>query len=126
MDACLNYIYEREGNQQEIMLYLHELITSYPEVTSKIRYTIPFYYRNSWICYLNSLKGDRVELVFLRGNALSNEQGLLDARDRKQVAGVIFSKVSDIPTDVLYEIFQEALLLDEEVKYAPKRKSSRQ
>lgn len=122
MDACLNYIYEREGNQQEVMLHLHELITSYPEVTSKIRYSVPFYYYNSWICYLNPVKGDRVELVFIRGKELSNEQGLLDARDRKQVSGVIFSKVSDIPQEMLHEVLQEVFLLEEEKKYISKRK----
>lgn len=125
MNPCLDYIYEREGNQQEIMLYLHDLITSYPEIVGKIRYKIPFYYRKSWVCYLNPVKNDQVELVFLLGNELSNEQGLLESRGRKQVSGVIFSKVSNIPTETLHEILQEAFLLDEEVKYASKRKSSK-
>ena len=116
MDACLAYIYEREGNQQGIMLYLHEWIISYPNVAGKIRYKIPVYYRKRWICYLNPIKNDQVELVFTRANELSNEQGLLNFRDRKLVAGVIFTTVEAIPTEVLHEIFQEALLLDDEVK----------
>ncbi len=62
MNPCLDYIYQREGNQQEIMLHLHELLTSYPEVSGKIRYKIPFYYRKSWICYLNPTKYGSVEL----------------------------------------------------------------
>lgn len=122
MDACLEYIYEHEGNQQEIMLHLHELITSYPEITSKIRYKIPFYYRRSWFCYINPLKNDSVELVFLRANELSNEQGALDFKDRKQVAGITFATVSDIKYELLHELLQEALLLDENVKYAAKRR----
>ncbi len=121
MNPCLEYIYQREGNQQEIMLYLHELIIAYPEVTCKIRYNVPFYYRQSWICYLNPIKGDCVELVFLRANELSNEQRALDFKDRKQVAGITFARAADIQDDILYEILQEALLLDEEVKYASKR-----
>lgn len=121
MDACLAYIYEREGNQQSIMLHLHELLTAYPEVHGKIRYNIPFYYRKSWICYLNPLRDDRVELCFLRANELSNEQGALDFKNRKQVAGITFASVSDIKDELLHEILQEALLLDEEVKYASKR-----
>lgn len=116
MNACLDYIYQREGNQQEIMLFLHDLITSYPLVVGKIRYKIPVYYRKRWICYLNPVKNDQVELAFTRANELSNEQGLLNFRDRKLVAGVIFAKIEDIPTEVLQEIFQEALLLDDEGK----------
>lgn len=122
MDACLDYIYEREGDQQAIMLHLHELLTSYPDVSGKMRYKIPFYYRKSWICYLNPTKDGSVELAFTRANELSNEQGLLDFKDRKQVAGITYAKAADIQDDVLHEILQEALLLDEEVKYASKRK----
>lgn len=125
MDACLDYIYERQGNQQEIMLYLHEWIISYPNVVGKISYKIPVYYRKRWICYLNPFKNDQVELVFTRANELSNEQGLLDFRDRKLVAGIIFAKIEAIPIDVLHEIFQEALLLDDDVKYALRRKANK-
>jgi hypothetical protein len=122
MNACLDYIYQQPDRQQAILLHLHELLGSYPEVTSKIRFKIPFYFRKSWICYLNPVKNDAVELVFLRGNELSNEQGLLESRGRAQVMGVIFTKVSDIPEATLHEVLQEAFLLDEEVRYASKRK----
>lgn len=121
MDACLDYIYQLEGDQQEIMLHLHEILTSYPGVSGKIRYKIPFYYRKSWICYLNPAKNG-VELVFTRASELSNEQGVLDFKDRKQVAGITFAVAGDINENILHEIFQEALLLDEEVNYASKRR----
>ena len=121
MDACLSYIYEREGEQQAIMLHLHELLTAHPEVSGKIRYSIPFYDRKSWICYLNPLKAGGVELAFTRANELSNAQGALDFKGRKQVAGITYASVKDIKEEVLHEIFQEALLLDEEVAYASKR-----
>ncbi len=118
MDACLDYILEKEeGVQRDILLHLHELITSFPEVTGKIRYKIPFYDRRSWICYLNPIKGDRVELAFTRGNELSNEQGLLEARGRQQIMGVVFDVVEEIPDETVLEVLQEALLLDEEVPY---------
>lgn len=110
--------------QRDILLHLHELITSFPEVTGKIRYKIPFYDRRSWICYLNPIKGDRVELAFTRGNELSNEQGLLEARGRKQILGVVFDAVEEIPDETVLEVLREALLLDEEVPYRWKRKRS--
>ena len=116
------YLSDLDSPQQEMMDYLHQLITSYPEVTAKIRYKIPFYYRRSWICYLNPTKDGGVELAFTRGNELSNEQGLLDARGRKQVSGVVFYQLKDIPEAVLYEVLQEAFLLDEEAPYSVRRK----
>ena len=124
MDDVQYYILEREGNQAAILQYLHEMLSSYPNITAKIRYKIPFYYQKSWLCYLNPVKGDRVELAFTRGNELSNEQGLLQANGRKQVFGVTFSSIKEIPNDLLHEIFQEAILLDTEIPYASKRTKS--
>lgn len=120
--TCLDYIESLEGEQRDIMLALHEFVSSFPQVTGKIRFKIPFYYRKTWICYLNPLKGGGVELCFVRASELSNEQGLLDFKGRTQVAGVSFFKVGDIKETTLFEVFQEAFLLDDEVKYASKRK----
>lgn len=79
----------------------------------KLRYRIPFYDQKSWVCYLNPVKESGLELVYLRGRDLSNAQGLLDARDRKMVAGVLLYKVDEIPWTSLKEITHEALILDE-------------
>ena len=125
MNTVEDFIYSLEGKQQELLLFLHQLLSTYPEVEDKIRYKIPFYYRKSWICYLNPIKGEKIELVFIRGNELSNASGLLDARGRKQVAGVIFEKTNDIPLEALSEVIQEALILDDTVPYASKRKKNK-
>lgn len=120
-----DFILDHPNSQQQTLLQvLHDLLLSYPEVTGKIRYKIPFYYRKSWICYLNPVKNDGVELAFTRGNELSNEQGLLDSKGRKQVYGVTFYKPEDIPLKVLQEVIGEAFLLDEEVPYASKRQKN--
>lgn len=60
-----------------------------------------------------------MELCFLRGNELSNAQGILDFKDRTQVSGIEWGNVSEIQEELVYEIIQEALLLDETVKYVP-------
>ncbi|HFA50843.1 MAG TPA: hypothetical protein ENJ95_17685 [Bacteroidetes bacterium] len=122
MDPVLSFIYEKQGNQRALLEQLHNLITSFPGVTYKLRYRIPFYYRKSWICYLNPVKGNGIELVCLRANELSNEGGLLDFRGRKQVAGVTYYSVAEIEETPLVETLQEAYILDDEVPYAAKRK----
>ena len=95
----------------------------FPGITSKIRYRIPFYYSKSWICYINPIKKQGVELVFLRGNELSNFQGILDAKGRKQVAGLELFDHTKVPFKELSEVLTEALILDKTVPYASKRKS---
>ncbi|MFN0015236.1 MAG: DUF1801 domain-containing protein [Saprospiraceae bacterium] len=123
MDACLDYIESLEGEQRRIMLALHHFITGFPQVTCGIRYRVPFFFRKSGVCYLNPLKNGAVELCFIRANELSNEQHLLDFKDRSQVAGVTYRFVADIREEALAEVVHEALVLDEEVKYtAPRSK----
>lgn len=116
-----DYISNFEDQQLKILIFLHELLKSYPEVDDKLRFKVPFYFRKSWICYLNPVKNNGIELAFLRANELSNDQGLLDFKKRKQVAGLTFYQTKDIPVDLVHEIFQEALILDESIPYKSKR-----
>jgi len=122
MEAVLGFIEEQDAPNRQIMQYLHDIMTAVPDVTCKIRYHVPMYYRMSWICYLNPQKKGGVEWVLLRGNELSNIQGILEARGRKQVKGAIFNQVSEIDENIIREIFMEALILDEERPYESKRK----
>lgn len=119
---ALDFIYEYEDEQRAVMLYLHRLLVDEFGLVDKIKHRIPFYYGRSWICYLNPTQDGRVEFAFVRGSELANEQGLLDSRGRKQVSGVIFSRAADIPTEIVEELIQEAIVLDETVPYAAKRK----
>ncbi|MFN0275393.1 MAG: DUF1801 domain-containing protein [Chitinophagales bacterium] len=122
MNDCLDYIYNFGGEQRKIMLYLHNLIGAFPEVTSKLKFKVPFYYCRSWICYMNPRKNGNIELCFVRGNELSNANRLLDSKGRKQVSGYTIDKLKNIDETRLLETLQEALLLDEMTKYQSKRK----
>ncbi|MEO1515721.1 MAG: DUF1801 domain-containing protein [Bacteroidota bacterium] len=116
-----DFILDKEGAQREILHYLHELLEGQLDLTPKIRYKIPFYYRKTWICYLNPIKNDGIELAFLRGYQLSNDQGLLSAKGRKQVMGLEIYELEGLPLDSLLEVLQEAILLDEEIPYTFKK-----
>lgn len=122
MQHAEDFIYQLEDPQKEIMLYLHELLSNEFDLQDKIRYKIPFYFGRSWICYLNPIKNNAVELAFVRGNELSNMQGLLSDKGRKQVYGVEFESLDDIPLDILHDVLQEAILLDETTPYESKNK----
>lgn len=114
MTSIPDFIHRQAEHQKEILFFFHRLLTEELGLTPKIRYKIPFYYGQSWICYLNPIEKEGVELAFLRGNELSNVQGLLDSKDRKQVSGIEFQSLADIPQTEVYEIIQEAILLDEQ------------
>ncbi len=124
MTAVEDFIYTYEGNQRAVMLHLHNLLSGEMNLVAKIRFKVPFYYKKSWICYLNPRKNGLVEFSFLRGNELSNVQGLLQSKGRKQVFSITFENLADIPEKTINEIIQEALLLDETVPYASKRKKT--
>ncbi len=117
-----SFIEQHQGQQRQLLLYLHEWFTAELRLQAKMRYKIPFYYQKSWVCYLNPLKKGGLELAFLRGNELQNQAGLLDSKGRKQVAGIDLHHLDDLPHQALQEILQEALLLDGQVPYASKRK----
>lgn len=121
MNPVESFILDQPEPQQSVMQYLHELLLAQPGMSCKIRYKIPFYDRKSWICYLNPTKDGGVELAFTRARELSNEQGLLQFRGRKQVGGIIFHTLEEIPEETVLEVLQEALLLDEQVKYSVRK-----
>jgi|SRR5690554_2578668 len=125
MTEVEDFIYNYEGSQREIMLYIHKQLSDELNLTDKIRFKIPFYYGKSWICYLSPTKNNSIEFAFVRGNELSNAQGLLDSKGRKQVWSIELTNKSDIPIKELNEIIQEAILLDKSVPYASKRKKSK-
>jgi len=121
MVAIENFIYELDSdNQRAIMQHLHELFCSFPELTGKIRYRVPFYYRKSWLCYMNPQKGDAVELAFIRGNELLNPHGHLDFKKRTQVCGITYNHVNEIDENIFFEILQDVFLVDD-TPYASKR-----
>lgn len=122
-DSVENYIANIEDNAlRSLVEYLDKMLMMNPGVVSKIRYRVPFYYRHSWFCYINPLKEGGIELAFTRGNELSNMEGILEAHDRKQVQGIRLKPGEDFPEDIIHMVIQEALLLDESIPYASKRK----
>ncbi len=122
MNEVENFIYQFENHQRAVLLFLHDLLSNQLELEDKLRYRIPFYYGRSWICYLRPNDDQSIELVFLRGNELSNSQGILDCKGRKQVSGITIKNITEIPMAALEETLQEALLLDETTAYKSKRK----
>lgn len=123
MDSVADYIADFTGRQKDLMEHLHKMLTIEFDLEPKLRYGIPFYYKKSWICYLNPLKADRLELAFLRGSELSNKQGLLEAKNRKMVKGIELYDLGSVQVRLLKEIIHEAILVDETIPYNIKNRN---
>jgi hypothetical protein len=117
------YINEKEGNQKQILEFLHFwILSSDAEIYPKLNYGIPFYYKKSWICYLNSTNHGSVEIAFTRANELMKKASLMEFGTRKQVAGIMITDLASLPLEDLNTIMSEALAIDESVKYSVKKK----
>lgn len=97
------------------------ILENFPEVREKFGYGVPYYHRFSRICFMYpasfpySGHSDGVALGFTRGHLLSNDQGLLDMGDRKEVGYVLLRQTGDIRESPLLDMLHEAVLLDEDV-----------
>lgn len=116
MNPVESYIYHLEEEEREIASYLHDLFTQRYDMTYKLRYRIPFYDINKWLCYLSPQKKGGLELCFLHGRWMKDPQGALDAKDRTQVFGITYQKLEDINERVLEILIEEAIELDTKFK----------
>ena len=122
MSEVENLIYQTEGHQREIMLFFHRLLLNEYMLTDKITFSNPCYYKHSWICYLKPLKTGQVELAFLRGNELSDSEGILDSKGRKQLRSIYIADLNQIPLEPIRQTINEAIHLDETAPYESKRR----
>lgn len=105
------FISAQSENIQEIVHILDELFLSYPNVTTKIRYNIPFYDYGTWICYLNPIKKDKgIELVFLNGKQLSRVFPFLQGNGRKLVAGIPITEINEAVLEQVITVWEEAIV----------------
>lgn len=116
-----------ETEEGKIVHYLHNLISSYPGIITKVHFNSPFYTKNRWVCYLGIKKTGGVELGFVMANQFSKHLVppwmTLDFKKRKQVAGITYYKVEDIDVEIIDLLMQEALLVDDRMK--PKKRDSK-
>lgn len=113
MKTIEDFILELDGQQKAIVSFLHQRLTNHHDLIGKISYNVPMYYHKSWVCYLNPIKKNGIELAFIKGNQLSNDQKLLQKKDRKMVQGIDLYDVQSIPERAIDEIVQEALIIDQ-------------
>ncbi len=93
-----------------------------PHAQEKISYTVPYFYFYGPLCYLNPLDG--VDLSFANGKKLSNEQKLLEEKNRKTVASIRFHSLAEVEEreEQIRQILNEAAILNQYLNNLKKKK----
>lgn len=109
-----------ENQDPEIRPLLWQLrqfiLKSHPKMRERILFGMPMFAVKKEICYFGIIsKKNSIEIGFHRGFQLSNEQGILENKNRKYICGITFKNVEDFQNNAIIfdEILQEAIILDE-------------
>ena len=94
-----------------------------PHTQEKISYTVPYFYFYGPLCYLNPAL-DGVDLSFVNGKKLSNEQKLLEDKNRKTVASIRFHSLAEVEEreEQIRQILNEAAILNQYLHNLKKKK----
>lgn len=100
------------------------LLAAHPAMEEKIRYGIPFFDYKGMLFYLNPVK-DHIVIGIINGHLLADEEGLLQAGDRKMIRHLPVHRPEDMEKEEVRAMIQQALLVREgEKKYALKKRRS--
>lgn len=124
MNTVQEYIANQRPLQKEIMSVLRTWILDLgPHTQEKISYKVPFFYFYGHMCYLNPAV-DGVDLSFTQGTKLSNEQKLLEEKDRKAVASIRFHSLAEVEEREaeVRQILNEAAILNQYLHQQKKHK----
>ena len=111
-----DYIEQQSREIQPLLQNIRRIVNnSHPKIQERIHYRTPFFMYNGPLCYFGIIKKTSVEIGFVRGFDLSNEQALLEAKGRIVVKGITFLDLKDFQEKekVFREIVQEAILMNE-------------
>jgi hypothetical protein len=122
IDECLDSLPQDE---LEIVLFLRGIILEcMPDWKEKLAYNVPFYYRHSRICYIwpASIPWGKVEkgvaIGFCKGDLLSDRSFATS----KFISKLTFTCTKEIDVAFLKQQIYEAILIDNEIVKARRRK----
>ncbi|MCK6602126.1 MAG: DUF1801 domain-containing protein [Bacteroidetes bacterium] len=114
MNPVEDWIFRLPPDLQSLAAQAREIILNQNQkISEKISFGVPFYSYLGWMVYISVHKGG-LDITFLRGHELSDTHQILDARNRTMVKSLHIPPGHVIPTGILRETLQEAMLLNEE------------
>jgi hypothetical protein len=110
ISAIDNFYLQQEEPNQSCLLALRKVIADYsPELTQAWKYSMPFFcYRNKMFCYLWLDKKTREPYIgVVEGGQIDHPA--LEAGSRSRMKILRIHPEEDIPVDLIYEIFDQAI-----------------
>ena len=117
MDAVDIYITDYPDTEIQVLMHeVHQLLLqTVPQIQPCIKWKLPFYmYCKRNFAYINVHK-KRLYLALYYGHLLSDTHSILVAEGRKQIKVVYFDTIEDIHQTEVFEIIQEAMLVNEQI-----------
>jgi len=99
-------------SQLGLVLYLDKLLQS-EGLSKKMRYRVPFYDHDTWLCYINKLKGGHLELCFLDGKDIIKSEPFLDMKGRKRVGGLTLDPAEDVDEALVVRLIKAGKAVQE-------------
>jgi hypothetical protein len=105
-----------DAEHQATLLAVSRLVRDgLPGVRVKPKWTVPFYYVNGPICYVNATRGTRrVSIGFVKGTALADPDGLLRGTGRSPIRKLEIKAGAPVPATALRRLLRRAAKLDAE------------
>lgn len=109
MNPAENYILSQPEPYRSILLHLQSVIEqTVPEVDSKYKYKIPFYYlQGKPFCYMNQSK-NYVDLGFWKAAHLTVHLEHMTAAGRKMMRSLRYTSLEEIDHAILVEVLKDA------------------
>lgn len=112
MNPVEQYIFNQNNEARELLLVLRDIILkSDQNISEKISYRIPFFYRNKPFCYLN-LKPNGIDIGFWAGPYFQESLPFLETKGRKIIKTYFIPFDSEINPTELKSILTEAIEID--------------
>jgi hypothetical protein len=117
-----NFIATRDYPQREIMTILRSWIRDLgPHTTEKISHAVPTFSFYGQLCYLAPTTDSGVDLAFVKGYGIDDEDKFLESKGRKQIRSRTFYSVAELEEfeEPVRRLLNQAAILNE---YQYKRK----
>jgi hypothetical protein len=123
IEEFMDYLPE---NELKLVRYLRDIVMDcIPACREKLSYNVPYYYRNSRICFIwppsvpwGNADIEGVQLGFCNGHLLNDDINYLEKGNRKQVFWKEFSDLKEIDLYLLKSYIFDAVDIDEQLKPA--------
>lgn len=121
MNPVETFIYQLNDKEREIASFFHGLLVNKFQLTPALKWRIPTYGKHTLVCYLNpDKKLAGLHLCFMRGNQITDANGILETKGRKMVKSYFIDNLEILPLEAIENCIAEAIQIDHNHYSSPK------